>query len=148
MILYDLVNPSDAVTFYASSREVALVVTFMLGRGMYAANAIDEDGRTLEDSDLDIPLFIMGYGIDDFLDENDISLNDTADDHRQEIIESFESFCTGTARERRLFESALSYMDDQEQKGSFVAEWDDRQRSSLNDITNSAYELAKGMKGS
>ena len=85
---YELINPSDEITFEAPTYEAAVCATLMVGKGMYSANHIDEHG------------------------------------------------------DRKLFESALDKIDDPVKRKEFLAEWDDRKRSSMSQITNCAYAIA------
>ena len=45
-----------------------------------------------------------------------------------------------------MYEMALSYIEDSDKRAAFIAAWDDRRRTSLNDITSRAHQLADNME--
>lgn len=140
-ILYDLINPSDAVTFYASSIEAAALATLLVGDGWYAAHALEHGS-----SDLDVP--VLGQNMGSWLAERceGASLEALLSEHKAEIADALASFCTGSADDRRLYENALEAIDDPEKRAAFVADWDDKHRSSLNQITNQAHAVAEKLR--
>ena len=48
-MLYDLANPSDAVTFKAETFDAALCATILVGNGNYSATPVGDRGQGLED---------------------------------------------------------------------------------------------------
>ena len=88
-----------------------------------------------------MPIFFLG-GLDEFVAKRDISLKDIKEQHHSEIVLTLKSFCTGGMRDRKLFDAALKAITDDGEREKFLADWDDQQRSSMNQITNRAHELA------
>ena len=44
-MLYELINPSDPVTFEAPDLKVAALVTIILGQGQYGAQPVDDSAE-------------------------------------------------------------------------------------------------------
>ena len=47
-MFYELVNPSDKITFEAPNYESALLATLMVGKGYYGAEPVDNNGDVIE----------------------------------------------------------------------------------------------------
>ena len=147
-LFYELINPSDPVTFTAPNYEAAAGAVIVVGQGHYGAVLLDENGQKLDGKeDLEVPMFLFGYGVDEWKEKHGIeSLEDFCAEHRLDIVRTLRTFCTGKPQERKLFFSALDFIDDPAKRQKFIKEWDDKQRSSLNDITNRAYEIADAIE--
>jgi hypothetical protein len=68
--------------------------------------------------------------------------------HKPELIACLRTFCTGSWKDRKLFDSAVAAIDDPEKRAAFIADWDDKKRSSLTEITNRAHRIADGLEAS
>ena len=145
MIEYDLTNPSDPVTFRAATVEAAVGAVALLTHGQCAAKAIGPDGDELTDSDLDVPFFMFG-GLEEWLAKRDLTPETLFQKHRTDIAAALASFCTGTKEERILYDAAVAAITDPDKRRAFIADWDDRKRSSMNEITNSAHTLAEALR--
>ena len=88
----------------------------------------------------------MFGGLDDWLAERGEKQETVLDNHRTDVIDALASFCTGSAKDRKLFDSALAAITDDDKRAEFVAEWDDKKRSSLNDWTNYAHKMAESLR--
>lgn len=140
MILYDLTNPSDPVTFQARSVEAAAGAIALLSHGQLAARPIDANGNELDAPDQEVPFFMFG-GFDEWLQKRGLTPETLVERHRKDIAAALLSFCTGTQTERALYDSALAAITDDDARAKFIATWDDKKRSSLNEITNIAHRL-------
>ena len=143
-MFYELINPSDKITFEAPNYESALLATLMVGKGAYGADPIDDSGDVIEGEE-DVPIFFLG-GLDEFVAERNISLKDIKAQYHDDIVLTLKSFCTGSMNERTLFDAALKAITDDDARKEFIANWDDKQRSSMNQITNRAHALASSME--
>jgi hypothetical protein len=151
---YEVINPSDAVTFRAASLPAAFLAVMLVGGGKYAGEPLDEKGRRITGEaadELAVPIFLFG-GAQAWAHKHwpELVPPGSTDDwgsaliaaHRADLLEALRSFCTGSWADRALFESALAKIDDPAKRAAFVAEWDDKRRSSLNAITNRANAIA------
>lgn len=134
-MLYDLVNPSDAVTFVAPDLKIAACVTILLGGGQYGADPIEEGAES-------VPIMIFGNGDAWWTEHFDEPRDGVVERHADAIAEALRTVCYGGSKTRALFDSALAAIDDPEKKAAFVAEWNDRHRTSLNNIMGRAQDLA------
>lgn len=140
-LLYEIINPSDPVTILAPSFEAATVATLLLGRGQYAAQPVDHEGE-------EVPLFLFG-GFEAWFEKRfgrkEDELGAFIVEHRRDTIETLRSACTGKATDRKLFDAALAAITDDEKRKAFLAEWDDKKRSSINAIANRSHAMAESL---
>jgi hypothetical protein len=134
---YEIINPSDKCFFKADGVAVAGLVTVLLGNGQYAAKPETEGAP-------EVPFFMFG-GLDAWWDAHGDGqpLEGAVDRHKAAIIECLRSVCYGSLEDRRMFEDALALIDDPQKKAKFVAQWNDRYRTSLNDIMGRAHAYAE-----
>lgn len=141
MGLYELIQPSDPITFYASDEAVARAVCLMLGDGKYGLH--DEHGENLDT----ILLFCGEAQAEKRL--HDWFGDDVAgfmEAKQKDIAEALESVMVVGVKERAMFELALRAIDDPAKRETFKADLKERNRSSLNDITSRAWELAARLR--
>ena len=131
-------NPSDRVTMRAPSFAGVAIATIWLGQGLYGARPIDHDGPS-------VPLFVSARVLKDWLDEHfpGAAFGQLLEAHRADVAATLESFVTGP---RNDFEAAIAAIDDESKRAAFVADWEDRHRSSLNAITTQAHGLAARLR--
>lgn len=120
MTLYELINPSDAHTFYAESDEVAHLTASLIS-GMYFAKRCD--GAEIAPYPAD-PHVIL-------------------DSRLPAIANALETMVVGTSDvgSRGVYESELAKQSP-DSRDRWLAEWEDRKRSSLNRIQRYATNLA------
>ena len=149
-MLYELITPSDSITFEAATFEAAVGATLMIGRGKAPADPIDLD----EDESLDkyrIPILFLTSedGLNKWLNEHGIqSIAKLYNDHKEDIADALASFCTGTAQDRKLYDTALDHIDDDDRRREFKAKWDDERRTSMSEWTNVAHDYAEKLRAS
>ena len=139
-LLYDLINPSDQVTFRADSFEDALGAVLLVGDGKYGAEPIGGDGE-------EIPVFLFGNFEDWFRERYEITLSEFLSKHKPGISKALKSFCVGTPRDREFFELSTRLITDEKKLQEFLDFWDDKFRSSLNNITLQAHNIAVRLSG-
>jgi hypothetical protein len=134
-MLYELVNPSDPVTFETPDFKVAALLTLYLGKGRFSA-------ETQEEGAPNVPMFFFGGAEKWWQETFGETLDDSVSPLREPLAKALRTLCVGKASHRALFDSALAAIDDPAKRDAFVADWNDRQRSSMNDIMGYAHKLA------
>lgn len=122
-MLYEVINPSDKVTFHASDHKVACVAVLFIGEGHYAVKCLDEQAdipgfQALGDKDLSKTVAWLGLDPGTFIRTN-----------RTSIVEAMRSFAYGSENERRLYEEALRLLEDPEKRKQLMAAHEARNRS-------------------
>lgn len=138
-MFYEIINPSDKAMFEADDLRIAALVTFLIGGGQYGAEP--EDGEAEG-----VPIFLFGGNKEWWSAHFDEPMEGAVDRHAAKLVVALRSVCYGDMTDRRLFDSALTAIDDPEKRAAFVAEWNDRHRSSLNDIMGGLTGLRKSSK--
>jgi len=131
--LYELANPSDPYTFYAPSVEVAGVAAAMLSTS-FGATPVDGNGESS-------PVL---FGWEEWMKEKGID-NEWIAEHKLAIADALDSFLIGDPNRRADVESMLEMLPD-DKKAEWRGSRQDRNRTSLNQIGESAYKLAKQLR--
>lgn len=131
MKLYELANPSDAYTYKAPNIVVAGVCASLLSHGFSAVPITDESEPR--------PPILFGWG--EWYKENGID-NAWLNANKLVIADCFDSFLIGDASKRKDVEEMLAMLPD-DKKQQWRDERQDRNRSSMNTIGESAYSYAK-----
>jgi hypothetical protein len=142
-MLYEIINPSDKMTIEADSDLVAALAGLNLGEGKIGID--NEKGESV------LPIFLLGgdaallewlktVGIDS-LD----GLRPAVIEHRDEIAVCLESIVYGGFSDRK---GIMAVVEGKEHHEKLVAmeKWNDAQRSSLNDYSKAAFQLAKAIR--
>ena len=138
-MLYEIVNPSDTITFSAPDFITAALVTLLLGGGAYSAKPENDQAES-------VPMFFFG-GFDKWWEERfSEPANYAADRHAATVIPALRSVCLGGFAGRKLYDKALEAIDDPTKKAAFIADWNDQKRTSMNDIMGRAHDLANEME--
>lgn len=127
--LYEFLNPSDTITFYAENDDIARAVTLILGNGK--AGCRKENGEQVDNcfTAFGNPAPQKVYDeIEKWLKEGNESL-----------IQSFNSLGCCNRDERPIFDE---YIQNDEANKKFL-KWDETHRSSMNDFCGYARRLAK-----
>ncbi len=129
--IYELINMSDTITFYALDEDYARAVTLLLGEGKCGCRT--KDGRSLE------YCFTAFHGeapqeiydkIERMLKEKDTNL-----------IEALNSVAVCNFAEREIFDE---YTENATNEAKWL-KWDDAHRTSLNNFGKYARKLAKNI---
>jgi hypothetical protein len=124
---------SDAYTFYATSLDVAGVAAVILSQS-YGAKDVETNEKT--------PIL---FGWNEWLDERGI--NDAwIESHYAELADVFDSFAIGSVEARKDFDRAMELIDDPAKREQFRNERQERQRSSVSQIGERAYAIAKAFR--
>jgi len=138
--LYEVISPSDSVTFYAPNDSIARMVVLLVGEGKYGLTK--EDGTQIDcmllfmdDSQIDKKSqewFGTSFGgvFDVFLAQ-----------HIPEVIDALNSFATMTPKERFMYDEAMKQFDrDGQERYRQIIQ--DKVRTSLNDICGRSWGIA------
>jgi hypothetical protein len=140
-MIYELVNPSDAVTFEVvpdmTDNVVLMAVVVAALSPLYAAQ--DESGKTV------VPMFAC-EDFDKWMADHGVpGVKAYLDAHILEVATVMESCLYGTIADRQIFDSAVAKMNEV-QAVQFRNEWNDKKRSSLNDIGAACVRYAKQLR--
>lgn len=118
MKLYELITPSDPITFYAPDNDIAEAIALFVGNGKAGINAIDgsETPNTIT--------FLSGLP-DEQLDRFKATMNNRID----EVLASGKTFAVCESRFREEYDELTKNSTDIKA----VEKWDNRHRSSMSD---------------
>jgi len=140
-MIYEIINPSDKATFIAPNLMIAGLVTLILGGGQYGATPENPDENA------NVPLMLFGgtheWWQGHFPDE---PMEGAVVRHAADVIACLRTVAYGGINDRKLFDSAMSAIDDTAKREAFIEEWNDRNRSSLNNIMGQAHEIASSLE--
>ncbi|MHC1549440.1 hypothetical protein [Phyllobacterium sp. K27] len=122
--LYEVVNPSDPITFRATLVEAACIADRLRPAWYFVKDAETGEEPNVEGLEAEY----------DAIWKSAEKLASYADAYR--------SFLVGSRSERELLEEAVSRMSDAEAK-AYRAQWHDKRRTSMNDICQQVWETAE-----
>lgn len=133
MVAYEVVNPSDPYTFEAPDLEIAAAAIFLVGGGHYAADPFDEDQDR-------VPIFLLG-GAEQWVQEkfgSDIEtwFGRVKAERLPEVCTALESF---------LYGGRLAGEDWQGRTPEERAAYNERHRTSMNNIGKRAFSIAASL---
>jgi len=142
-MLYEIINPSDKMTIEADDDLVAALAGLNLGEGKIGIE--NEKGESV------LPIFLLGgdaaliewlktVGIDSI-----DGLRPACVERKDEISACLESIVYGGFTDRRGIMAVVEGMEHHE-KLQAMAKWNDEQRSSMNDYSKAAFQLAKAVR--
>jgi hypothetical protein len=138
-MIYEIINPSDACTIEHDEPVIASLACLLLGHGMYALKG--QDGSR--------PIGMIGFGGQDalyaWLTENGLRLDLNAElaARREGIATALESIAYGNITDRSAVMAVVGIAGD---RCAALVKWNDAQRSSLNDMSSRAHEIAKQLR--
>lgn len=132
-MLYELIQPSDPITFEANCDKIAYFCALILGSGQ--AGIKRQDGEPCQSPLLmfhpePMPLIesFLGCSLAEFCDQNAL-----------EIAACFNSFAYGSFEERQTFADAISAIDNPEKLRVFKEKHEDRNRTSMSPWVKNAW---------
>lgn len=134
MKLYELINPSDPYTFYAPSVEIAGLAAAMLSPS-FGASPADGEGESSP----------VMFGWNEWMKQKGIN-EQWVEANKLEIADALDSFLIGKAERRADLESMLELLAD-DKKQEWIDKRQERNRTSLNKIGETAYKLAEQLRG-
>lgn len=138
-MIYEIINPSDAVTIEAEDSLLASVAVIILGEGAYGL--YDEDDRAV------LPIFRFSdpEKLMRWLSDNGISpdkIDEFYAKNGEEMATILESVVYGKVADRKAILAMTKNMTKTD-KAKALADYNDEKRSSMNDIGTAALALAK-----
>lgn len=122
--LYEVVNPSDAITFRATIIEAACIADRSSAGWMFVKDA--ETGEA--------------PNVDNLEAEYDAIWKDAG--KLASYAAAYRSFMVGSLTERELVENAVALMGDDEAK-AYRSKWHAKRRTSMNDLCSQCWETAE-----
>lgn len=122
--LYEVVNPSDAITFRASIIEAACIADRLSAGWMFVKDI--ETGEA--------------PNVDNLEAEYDAIWKDAG--RLASYAEAYSSFMVGSRTERELVEDATALMTDEQAK-AYRATWHAKRRTSMSDLCSQCWETAE-----
>lgn len=148
MICYDIINPSDAATFLAPDREIAVATLALIAEGHYAGQALARDGKRLPEHEaeaLRVPLFIGDGSYEEWWQQAGYSegpIEVVFRTRQAELVAALRSVAYGDLEDRRTYESACAAITEPDKLAQFKRDWEDRRRTSMNRIVQRAWAWA------
>lgn len=123
-MIYELINPSDAITFEGDDDTLAAVSALVIGNGKFGLR--DQTDRTV------LPVFILGGALE-WLESQGINLDSYLTENRDRIAGFLDTCLYGSVGERHTFNDAVSRMS-ADDAAAHKAHLMDRRRSSMSNI--------------
>ena len=138
-MIYEITNPSDKYTIASDDLMAVCVATAILGNGRYGLK--DVEGMTV------MPPFILLDCDTWFWDRFGCTFEDTYNKVDKTVLaEVLESVVIGNVKERELYDTAMTWIEDADGRAKFQAKWHDLRRSSMNDIGAAARHYATKLR--
>jgi hypothetical protein len=140
-VLYEVINPSDGITFRTDDTKIAIALATLLGEGQYGLE--DENGNG------DYPTMFL------FMDEEQINerlkphfnstkeMFDYVKANVDDFIKAIDSLATVDIAGRTDYEKALEHIKDEKDREKYKEWFNDKHRSSMNNIYGYALTLRK-----
>ena len=155
MICFNVVNPSDATTFLAPDRDIALAAIMLVSNGKYAAEPLARDLRVKlseeEERAAQVPLFLFAATYECWWREQGFAADPVegiVTRRRAEVAAALRSFAYGDLQDRRTYESALKAITCPVLRQQFQSEWENDRCSSMNRIVQRAWAWADQLEQS
>jgi hypothetical protein len=140
MNIYELITPSDPITFKAINDKVAFICALLLGNGKAGCkNALTgENIPTMlafsSDPEKEMISFIGG-DVSEFIESN-----------KKDISKCFLSFAYGSVSDRQTYDSAIEAITEPEKLKEFKEKHEDQNRSSLSKWVQHAWNYGEKFK--
>lgn len=125
MPTWELINPSDKYTFRTDDFEALAFGILMLSEGSYSVQELDVDNPRSS------PILIFGGDPNEWWQETFGHKVEGFKPWHKRVADALDTIVIG---DRDDFEAALAAIPDEDAKAKFTAKWNDRKRSSMNDI--------------
>ena len=144
MKTYEFVTPSDPITFKTDDDKIAFMCGLILGGGKAGVNRQDDDG-----DEINIPTLLIFHNdpqsvINDYL---GMDSKEFVEQNRNKIADCFRSFAYGNFSDRKQFDDAVESITDPVKLQEFKKKHEDRNRSSLSEWVNYAWQLGNEYAG-
>lgn len=137
-MLYNLINPTDSVTFNAADTQIAALTVLLLSNGKFGADCIDGS-----EADEDVPIFLKGGALAWWAERYDQPIDKVAVARMPELVSALRSFVFGTPKERKTYDTALAALSDPVTREKFARNWALKHSSSTAEIDKMAEQVAQ-----
>lgn len=141
MMIYEVINPSDMVTFLSDDDKIAYACTVLVGNGRYGCKNLETHES--------LPCLLLFVSAEEFeqlaADYLGEAFGSFIHNNREVIKGVLSSFSYCSAKDRRTYDDAISAITDPAQLAAFKAKHDDKNRTSMNQIVNRAWDISKGI---
>jgi hypothetical protein len=138
-MLYEIVNPSDPITFEAEDPKVATAVGILLGRGAFSVVG-ENDERVLP-----ILLFASEEQTEQIIEDTFGDYEKWNSENRLAVAEALESVMVCEISDRRALNAEFEGLS-RDEKVARLRRFNDEQRSSMNDIAGAAFSAAEQLR--
>jgi hypothetical protein len=134
-MIYEIINPSDALTCKADNFLVAAAAIALFGDGQYGLKEVGGNNST--------PVL---FGWDNWFKDNGIDdVSEFIDNNLKEVADILDSVMLGSPDDRLDLDTMLETLSG-DRKKEWIAARNDRRRSSLNDIETYAHKNANRLR--
>jgi hypothetical protein len=137
-MLYNLINPTDLITFHAPDTQVAALAVLLFSNGKYGADCVDGT-----DADEDVPTFLKGGALAWWSARYDQPIVIVAQERMPEVLAALRSFVFGTPDQRRTYDVAIEALTDPVSRERFAYNWALKHAQSKTGIDKAAKEVAQ-----
>jgi len=143
MNIYELITPSDPITFKADDDKIAFLCAVHLGNGQAGCRRTGENGNQI-----DIPsLMLFNPDPQKTADEHlGCSTDEFVELNKDKISACYLSFAYGSIEDRKTFDDALESITDKDKLDEFKVKHEDRNRSSMSRWVDLAWKYGKALK--
>lgn len=143
-MIYEVVNPSDAVSIEADDSVVASAATILVGTGKYFLSAADG-------SKVDMPMMLFAKDPSALLQSwcEQVGFKDfdaLMGKHIEAVATCLESSLVGDVSDRAGLLEVFEKVGDKGSIAEAMDAWNDKKRSSMNDICGRARSIARGLR--
>lgn len=138
-MIYEIINPSDPYTLEAEDDTLAAVACLVLSNGFYFLRR--EDGV-----DVDMPSAFTQDIQEDIRQRLGINLDDYLQENLSRVAACLRSVTLGTTKDRQSYQLGLSLITDDDGRRKWRDDWDDKRRSSMNNIWARALKMAEAIE--
>ena len=137
MNTYELINPSDEITFLAENDKIAYVCAIVISNGKFGCKNIDTDEslNTFLFMDSDPEKTIVAFLEQDF--------HEFIKENESKISKAFSTFAYVSAGKRLRYDEKLSSFATTEEADLYKTSYEEENRSSMNKIVTRAWEFSK-----
>lgn len=142
-MIYEVINPSDNVTFLADDDKVAYFCVVYLSEGAFGCYKKLDNGDTVN---LNTMLMFHKNPIAEMQEFLGCPVEDFIEQNKEKIAECYESFSYATYESRKLYDQTVAAITDPQKLKDFKMAHEDNCRSSCSRIVMKAWNLAEGIK--
>ena len=130
-MIYELINPSDEITFEAEDDLIAKICALVVGHGRYGLHRITEDGEPME---IMLP-FLSWPTLEQVIEIIGKDINELLMENNEKVIACFKSFAVCPVKERETYRT---YTNNYTKN---VSAWDNDKRTSTANICAFAHSI-------